>query len=185
MVTLRIAISCTTPTRQPTKSVHIEGLVQACGISIALTMEIMLHFHSLALSRRYVIDHHCLHTTICKNRFGNSHPDSHDSNSSGPVLALQDSERERSSGWLLWSSLETLKANLNVPSDDQGRHHDDIFLYFFLCMFTGHATLSQAYDYQYTVGFSIPRSIRTQYCMQPGTYKTQELPCGIRVAGNP
>ena len=33
---------------------------------------------------------------------------------------------ERSSGWLPWSSLETLKASFNISMDDQGSHTDDI-----------------------------------------------------------
>ena len=35
-------------------------------------------------------------------------------------------ETEMSSGWLPWSSLETLKRVFNVSSDEQGSHPDDI-----------------------------------------------------------
>ena len=37
---------------------------------------------------------------------------------------------ERSSGWLPWSSLKTLKANFDVPSYDQGSHPDDLPVFF-------------------------------------------------------
>ena len=35
-------------------------------------------------------------------------------------------ETERSSGWMPYSSLETLKTSFNVSSDDQGSHSDDL-----------------------------------------------------------
>ena len=41
-------------------------------------------------------------------------------------FSLLYTEMERSSGWLPWSSLKTLNASFNVPSDNQGSHPDDV-----------------------------------------------------------
>ena len=40
--------------------------------------------------------------------------------------AHNSTETERSSGWLPWSSLGTLKLTFNVSSDEQGSHPDDL-----------------------------------------------------------
>ena len=42
-----------------------------------------------------------------------------------PILSTRRTQTERSSGWLLWSSLGTLKLAFNVSSDDQDSHLDD------------------------------------------------------------
>ena len=39
--------------------------------------------------------------------------------------SIANIETEKPSGWLPWSSLGTLKASFNVPSDDQGSHPSD------------------------------------------------------------
>ena len=38
----------------------------------------------------------------------------------------QQQLQQKSSGWLPWSSLGTLKHVFNVPSDDQGSHPEDL-----------------------------------------------------------
>ena len=43
-------------------------------------------------------------------------------------LPGMDTDMERSSGWLPLSSLETLKLDFNVFSDNQGSHPDDLFI---------------------------------------------------------
>ena len=46
--------------------------------------------------------------------------------SNGILIYLWNAEMERSSEWLPWPSLGTLKTSFNVPSDDQGSHPDDL-----------------------------------------------------------
>ena len=47
-----------------------------------------------------------------------------DCSAAGPT----ETETEMSSGWQLWSSLETFKTSFNVHSDYQGCHPDDLFV---------------------------------------------------------
>ena len=42
------------------------------------------------------------------------------------TLEMTAPEMDRSSGWLPWSSLETLKASFNVPSDNHDSHPNDL-----------------------------------------------------------
>ena len=44
------------------------------------------------------------------------------------VSQMNHTETEKSSGWLPWSSLGTLKLASKISSDDQGSHPDDLFL---------------------------------------------------------
>ena len=47
-----------------------------------------------------------------------------------PAAGPSETETEMSSGWQLWSSLETFKTSFNVHSDHQGCHPDDLFVRF-------------------------------------------------------
>ena len=44
------------------------------------------------------------------------------------MLLHKITERERSSGWLPWSSLGTLKLAFNASNDDQGNHPEALFI---------------------------------------------------------